>query len=70
MLNTTNTGGKYMRARILKVMTAAATMALLVTGCAVHTPGGSVVVDPDRTYGKHPHDGNFCPPGQAKKGRC
>jgi hypothetical protein len=19
---------------------------------------------------RHPHDGNFCPPGQAKKGNC
>jgi hypothetical protein len=36
-------------------------------GCAVYTPAGSVVVDPaDRPSG----GGSFCPPGQAKKGRC
>lgn len=37
----------------------------VLTGCAVYTPSGSVVVDPqggDR--------GGFCPPGQAKKGNC
>jgi hypothetical protein len=22
------------------------------------------------THPRHPHDGNFCPPGQAKKGNC
>lgn len=21
-------------------------------------------------HDNHPHDGNFCPPGQAKKGNC
>ncbi|ENU30610.1 hypothetical protein F991_01535 [Acinetobacter sp. CIP-A165] len=46
---------------------------LNLSGCAVHTPQGSVVIDPegydyDRRY---PHGkGDFCPPGQAKKGRC
>ncbi|AEG93628.1 hypothetical protein [Ramlibacter tataouinensis] len=41
---------------------------VLFSGCAVYTPGGSVVVDPQPVAkeGK----GNFCPPGQAKKGRC
>jgi len=34
----------------------------------VYTPAGSVVVDPDSPY--HNHPGDFCPPGQAKKGRC
>lgn len=41
----------------------------LLTGlsaCAVHTPRGSVIVDPDRGHGH----GGFCPPGQAKKGNC
>lgn len=48
----------------------------LMAGCAVRTPGASVVIDPDRrtsvTIGDgHDHgDGKFCPPGQAKKGRC
>jgi hypothetical protein len=38
----------------------------MLCGCAVYTPSGSVVV-------VDPHvksDGGFCPPGQAKKGRC
>ncbi|WP_228247943.1 YgdI/YgdR family lipoprotein [Acinetobacter haemolyticus] len=39
-----------------------------LSGCAVHTPHGSVVIDPDHPdYGRY---GDFCPPGQAKKGRC
>jgi len=38
-----------------------------LAGCAVYTPHGAVVVDPDRGgYG----GGGFCPPGQAKKGNC
>ncbi|WP_085961310.1 hypothetical protein [Cupriavidus basilensis] len=41
----------------------------LATGCTVYTPGvavqapAAVVVDPGPGPG-------FCPPGQAKKGRC
>ena len=39
---------------------------LSLTACAVHTPEGSIIVDPDRSY--YPHgQGDFCPPGQAKK---
>lgn len=40
----------------------------LLYGCAVYTPGGSVVVDPGHEH----RDGGagFCPPGQAKKGNC
>lgn len=56
--------------RLFKILIVAATTGVLSPGCAVHTPGGHVVVDPDRTHSKHPHDDNFCPPGQAKKGRC
>ncbi|WP_343594511.1 hypothetical protein [Acinetobacter sp.] len=44
-----------------------------LTGCAVYTPGGgSLVVDPDGRYsdGHGNGHGNFCPPGQAKKGNC
>lgn len=37
-----------------------------LSACAVYTPRGSVVVDPD---GGH-RSGTFCPPGQAKKGNC
>jgi hypothetical protein len=42
----------------------------ILTACAVHTPEGSIVVDPYGHYGHYEHDGDFCPPGQAKKGRC
>lgn len=46
-----------------------------LTACAVHTPSGSVVIDPeghyyDGDYHDHRGNGKFCPPGQAKKGRC
>ncbi|MCX5591619.1 hypothetical protein [Alcaligenes endophyticus] len=37
-----------------------------LSACAVHTPRGSVIVDPD----SHHRSGGFCPPGQAKKGNC
>jgi hypothetical protein len=37
-------------------------------GCAVYTPAGSVVVDPGGPSSQG--GGSFCPPGQAKKGRC
>jgi hypothetical protein len=39
-----------------------------LTACAVHTPSGSVVVDPAGPHGQG--KGKFCPPGQAKKGNC
>jgi len=38
-----------------------------LSACAVYTPHGSVVIDPE---GNHNGHGDFCPPGQAKKGRC
>ena len=41
-----------------------------LTACAVHTPDGSIVIDPDGYYGGHGGGGHFCPPGQAKKGNC
>ncbi|MEZ5646495.1 MAG: hypothetical protein R3E99_15270 [Burkholderiaceae bacterium] len=41
---------------------------LFTAGCAVHTPGGSVVVDPAHQH--RSSGGKFCPPGQAKKGNC
>jgi len=47
---------------------AAAIFTISLSACAVYTPAGSVVVDPDSPY--HNHPGDFCPPGQAKKGRC
>lgn len=36
-------------------------------GCAVYTPGAALVIDPAPAPSG---GGNFCPPGQAKKGRC
>ena len=45
----------------------------VLSACAVHTREGSIVVDPDRNhypYNYPDRHGNFCPPGQAKKGRC
>lgn len=46
----------------------ALTLTFTVSGCAVYTPSGAVVIDPVRV----PSGGNgqFCPPGQAKKGNC
>ncbi len=52
----------------MKIMSifAALMISLSFTACAVHTPEGSIIVDPDRSY--YPHgQGDFCPPGQAKK---
>lgn len=56
-------------------LTTALTAIVLITGCAVRTPGGSVVIDPNNRTSVVIGDGggnggNFCPPGQAKKGRC
>lgn len=42
----------------------------ILTACAVHTREGSIVVDPNGNLGHYEHGGDFCPPGQAKKGRC
>jgi len=44
-------------------------LALSLVGCAVHTPNGSVIVDP-KGKNLHKHAHKHCPPGQAKKGRC
>ncbi|MBM6552049.1 hypothetical protein [Marinomonas ostreistagni] len=61
----------------MKTMMAVALMALTLTGCSVHRVAGEVAgVDVEASRdghrdGKH-HDGggDFCPPGQAKKGNC
>lgn len=47
---------------ILTVLTA------VLSGCAVYTPSGAVVVDSKASAPRG--GGNFCPPGQAKKGNC
>lgn len=51
----------------MKLLRVACCVCLLgiLGGCAVYTPGGSIVVDPE-PVGR----GGFCPPGQAKKGNC
>jgi hypothetical protein len=52
--------------KMTKLLPLFAVIAMLC-GCAVYTPSGSVVVDPHATVKS---DSGFCPPGQAKKGRC
>ena len=42
-------------------------MVSVLSACAVYTPRGSVVVDPD---GHGAYGQRHCPPGQAKKGNC
>lgn len=39
-----------------------------LSGCAVYTPSGAIVIDPQGGGGGG--GGGFCPPGQAKKGNC
>ncbi|ARP95041.1 hypothetical protein CAL15_12040 [Bordetella genomosp. 13] len=60
-------GPLFQRCLAMKILAAIA-VALFVGGCAVHTPDGSVIVDPSPSYGHG--SGKFCPPGQAKKGNC
>ncbi|MGS1011114.1 hypothetical protein [Achromobacter anxifer] len=50
----------------MKILCSLALLAFLLTGCAVYTPSGAVIVDPHDGGGR----GGFCPPGQAKKGNC
>jgi hypothetical protein len=52
----------------MKLLCSLLVLASLLTGCAVYTPSGAVVVDPNGGGGGH--GGGFCPPGQAKKGNC
>lgn len=56
-----------MMKRTAKILLAAMTLSTL-SACAVYTPAGSVVIGDGGGYGGGP--GTFCPPGQAKKGRC
>ncbi len=52
----------------MKIMSifAALMISLSFTACAVHTPEGSIIVDPDRSY--YPHgQSDFCPLGQTKR---
>ncbi len=50
----------------MKILCSLALLASLLSGCAVYTPSGAVIVDPHDGGGR----GGFCPPGQAKKGNC
>lgn len=45
---------------------------MMTTGCALHGVDGEIAgVDVEaRTDKGHDRDGDFCPPGQAKKGNC
>jgi hypothetical protein len=51
----------------MKTLVSLLAISLLLAGCAIHTPGGSVVLDPGVRSGG---GGVHCPPGQAKKGNC
>lgn len=52
----------------------ALTLLIALPGCAVHTPAGSIIIDPppaSRPAGSPGHgNSTFCPPGQAKKSNC
>lgn len=56
----------------MKSFLALLVLAATLSGCAVHTPSGSVIVDPEGRHSSDHHHGHgdFCPPGQAKKGNC
>lgn len=54
----------------MKALITALFTAILLNACAVYTPAGSVVVDPNGPGHTHGGGGGFCPPGQAKKGNC
>jgi hypothetical protein len=42
----------------------------MVSACAAEVKGPSVKVGPYPVAVDYDNGGNFCPPGQAKKGRC
>lgn len=55
----------------MKTLVIALLAGVLLNACAVYTPAGSVVVDPNGPGHTHGGGGGgFCPPGQAKKGNC
>lgn len=41
-----------------------------ISGCALYTPSGALVIDPAPVKAAPAERGRFCPPGQAKKGNC
>lgn len=56
-----------LQAIMMKTLLLALTLTSIFSACAVHTPRGSVIVDPDGDGG---YGQRHCPPGQAKKGHC
>lgn len=54
----------------MKLILSALMLVASLSGCAVYTPSGSVVIDPGRVGSPSGGGGTFCPPGQAKKGNC
>lgn len=46
---------------------------VMLGGCAVYTPNGALVFNPNGDAASAPSarsGSTFCPPGQAKKGNC
>ena len=54
---------------MIRVLCAAVVLALLAA-CSARVDGPSVKVRPATVEIDSGDDGDFCPPGQAKKGRC
>ncbi|MCE2745018.1 MAG: hypothetical protein LW710_03840 [Burkholderiales bacterium] len=50
----------------MKKVVSVLSLIVVLSSCALYTPSGSVVIDPNGGG----HGGGFCPPGQAKKGNC
>jgi hypothetical protein len=42
----------------------------MIGGCTVRTTAPKVEIEPGKVTVKADDPGTFCPPGQAKKGRC
>lgn len=53
----------------MKIILLVCATAATLSGCAVYTPNGAVVAPAAVVVDPGPGPG-FCPPGQAKKGRC
>jgi hypothetical protein len=54
----------------MKIILSLLAAVAMLSGCAIYTPSGAVVVDPVGTVNQGSGGGRFCPPGQAKKGNC
>lgn len=60
-------GASEIQRIMMKTLFLVLTLTSILSACAVHTPRGSVIVDPDGHGG---YGQRHCPPGQAKKGNC